>query len=193
MATSTKPADGALTLVEMKEFAGFTAATQRYIRRSLDVASSGSSIVDRWSRHDGERADIDAQARLYRGTLSAMRETVPDDIDLRAASNFVTQLLMISGSDLGEGRLTSFAAYRFLYERLLGGAVRPWLASAFMAAAALPRVHPTLRRTLLRSVGGHDTHARAPADDACLHDPVQRHHRPDRASVRPDRRTAAHR
>jgi len=143
-------------IFEMKEFATFTAAEQRYIRRSLDVASIGATAGDRWSRHDGERASIEAQARLYRGTLSAMRETVPDDIELKAASNFVTQLVMISGSDLGEGKLASFAAYRFLYERLLGGAVRPWLASAFMAAAALPHVHPTLRRTLLRSIGEDD-------------------------------------
>ena len=34
---STRPADGAMTLAEMKEFASFPAATQRYIRRSLDV------------------------------------------------------------------------------------------------------------------------------------------------------------
>jgi hypothetical protein len=141
---------------EMKEFATFTAAEQRYIRRSLDVASVGVSAADHWSRHDGERADIEAQARLYRGTLTAMRETVPDDIELRVASNFVTQLIMISASDLGEGKLASFAAYRFLYERLIGGSVRPWLASAFMAAAALPHVHPNLRRTLLRSIGEDD-------------------------------------
>ena len=37
MATNTKPADGALTLAEMKEFGSFSKATQRYIRRSLDV------------------------------------------------------------------------------------------------------------------------------------------------------------
>ena len=39
MATKTsQPAGGALLISEMKEFAGFPKSTQRYIRRSLDVA-----------------------------------------------------------------------------------------------------------------------------------------------------------
>ena len=32
-----KRAEGAMTLAEMKEFASFPAATQRYIRRSLEI------------------------------------------------------------------------------------------------------------------------------------------------------------
>ena len=41
MATKTsQPAGGALLISEMKEFAGFPKSTQRYIRRSLDVAFS---------------------------------------------------------------------------------------------------------------------------------------------------------
>jgi ferredoxin len=32
-----KPAEGAMTLAEMKEFAGFSASTQRYVRRALDI------------------------------------------------------------------------------------------------------------------------------------------------------------
>ena len=35
--------------------------------------------------------------------------------------------MTLSAFDLGEGKLSCFAAYRFLYERLLGPAVRPWL------------------------------------------------------------------
>ena len=38
MTKATHEGPGSLTLGEMKEFAGFSAATQRYIRRSLDVA-----------------------------------------------------------------------------------------------------------------------------------------------------------
>jgi hypothetical protein len=39
-----------------------------------------------------------------------------------------------------------------LYERLLGPSARPWLASAFVAAAALPYLHPDRRRILLASI-----------------------------------------
>ena len=34
---TSQPANGALLLSEMKEFGGFSKATQRYIRRSLDI------------------------------------------------------------------------------------------------------------------------------------------------------------
>jgi hypothetical protein len=141
---------------EMKEFATFTAGEQRYIRRSLDVASAGMNAAERWSRHDAEGASILEQAKLYRGTLSALREIIPDDIEINAASAFIVQLLHLTAHDLGEGKLVSFTAYRFLYERLLGGSVRPWLASAFLSAVAMPHVGPSLRRTLLRSVEEND-------------------------------------
>jgi len=137
---------------EMKEFATFTAAEQRYIRRSLDVAAIGAAAGEKWSRHDGERASIEAQAKLYRGTLAALRDIIPDDLEINAASAFVTQLARLAAFDLGEGKLASFAAFRFLYERLLGGAVRPWLPSAFLSTAAMPHVNPALRKVLLRSV-----------------------------------------
>ena len=48
--------------------------------------------------------------------------------------------------------MTSFSAFRFLYERLIGASVRPWLPAAFCAAAALPHLHPELRRKLLQSI-----------------------------------------
>jgi hypothetical protein len=143
-------------ITEMKEFATFSGAEQRFIRRSLDVASRGTSAGDQWSRHDGERASIEAQAKLYRGTLAALHEIIPDDLEINAASAFITQLALLSASDLGEGKLASFAAYRFLYERLLGGAVRPWLPSAFLSAAAMPHVNPAVRKVLLRSITESD-------------------------------------
>ena len=37
MSAQMRPADGAMALSEMKEFAGFPSSTQRYIRRALDI------------------------------------------------------------------------------------------------------------------------------------------------------------
>ena len=54
--------------------------------------------------------------------------------------------------DLGQDRLPNFAAYRFLYERLIGASARPWLPAAFCSAAALPHLHPDRRRLLLQSI-----------------------------------------
>lgn len=151
MGARMKPAEGAMTLAEMKEFAGFAAATQRYIRRSLDIGLDRDDALARWSRDTVEAASIRAQARIYQ-RLNALRQIVPDDSGLDAVEPFMTPLISLAAFDLGQGRLTSFSAFRFLYERLLGAEVRPWLPAAFCAAAALPHLHPDLRRRLLQSI-----------------------------------------
>ncbi|MDB5696651.1 MAG: hypothetical protein JWN21_2194 [Sphingomonas bacterium] len=146
-----KQAEGVMTLAEMKEFAGFGAATQRYVRRALDIGLDREDAMSRWSRDVVEAASIRAQARLYR-MLPELREIVPDDSGLDSVEPFLAPLITLSAFDLGQGRLTSFASYRFLYERLIGAGVRPWLPAAFCAAAALPHLHPELRRKLLQSI-----------------------------------------
>jgi hypothetical protein len=151
MGSRMKPAEGAMTLAEMKEFAGFAPATQRYIRRALDVGLDREDALARWSRDVVEAASIRAQAKLYR-RLPDIRQIVPDDSGLDAVDPFLGQLVTLAAFDLGQGRLTTFSAFRFLYERLIGAAVRPWLPSAFCAAAALPHLHPELRRKLLQSI-----------------------------------------
>lgn len=146
-----KPANGAMTLSEIKEFATFAAATQRYVRRSLDIGLDRDDAIGRWSRDGVETASIRAQARLY-SRLPAIRATLPDDTGLDAIEPFLAPLMTVTAFDLGQGRLTTFAAYRFLYERLIGAEVRPWLPAAFCSAAALPHLHPDLRRKLLQSI-----------------------------------------
>jgi hypothetical protein len=151
MGTKARPADGAMALAEMKEFAGFPASTQRYIRRSLDVGLDRRDAMQRWSRDVVEAASIRAQTRVYE-RLDHIRHRVPEDSGLDAVEPFMAPLVTISAFDLGQDRLSSFGAYRFLYERLIGATVRPWLPGAFCAAAALPHLHPDKRRLLLQSI-----------------------------------------
>ncbi len=151
MGTRSRPADGAMTLAEMKEFASFPAATQRYIRRSLDVGLDREDALHRWSRDVIEAASIRAQVRVYT-RLDHLRHTVPDDSGLDAVEPFLAPLITMTAFDLGQDRLSNFGAYRFLYERLIGANVRPWLPGAFCAAAALPHLHPEKRRILLQSI-----------------------------------------
>ena len=151
MSARSKQAEGVMTLAEMKEFAGFPAATQRYVRRSLDIGLERDDALARWSRDVVEAASIRAQSRIY-VRLPDIRATVPDDSGLETLEQFMAPLVTITAFDLGQGRLTSFSAYRFLYERLIGAQARPWLPGAFCAAAALPHLHPELRRKLLQSI-----------------------------------------
>ena len=152
MTTKTsQPTGGTLLLSEMKEFAGFPKATQRFIRRSLDVAYGRADPIATWSRDELETASIRAQGRFYK-QLDHLRSHVPDDSGLDLIDAFLGTLVTLSAFDLGQDRLPTFASFRFLYERLLGASARPWLPAAFCAAAALPHLHPDRRRLLLQSI-----------------------------------------
>jgi hypothetical protein len=140
-----------LALSELREFASFSKGTQRYIRRSLDVGLNRRDAVERWSRDIAEAASIRAQERVYR-RLEFIRQHIPDDCGLDSMEPMMTPLITMSAFDLGQDRLGCFASYRFLYERLVGANVRPWLPAAFCSAAALPHLHPARRRILLQSI-----------------------------------------
>jgi hypothetical protein len=151
MAQMSKPADGSLTLSEIKEFAGFDSAAQRYVRRSLDVAFDRADAIAVWSRDVVEAASIRAQMKVY-DNLPDLRAIVPADSGLDLLEPFMGKLVRVTAFDLGQNRLNSFAAYRFLYERLIGAGARPWLPAAFCAASSLPHLHPARRRALLQSI-----------------------------------------
>lgn len=138
-------------LGELRLFASFSAAEQRYIRRSLDVGLTRGDAVAHWARNSAEAAGIETQARRYR-TLDLIRACAPDDDAPEEAEAFLASLITLTTADLIEGKLASFDAYRFLYERLAGAEARPWLLSAFCAAAAQPAIHPELRKQLLQSI-----------------------------------------
>jgi hypothetical protein len=151
MAKHMTTPDGKTTLSELKEFASFDAGAQRYIRRALDVAFDRSDALALWSRDIVESASIRAQSRVYQ-ILPELRRRAPNVNGLDQLDGFIGTLIRVSAFDLGQDRLTTFGAYRFLYERLLGAGVRPWLPAAFCAAALLPQIHPGKRRTLLQSI-----------------------------------------
>ena len=71
------------------------------------------------------KASIKAQDRLCRTLLEVVRNSIPHDIGIDATAEIIGPLIAISAFDLGEGKIERFAAYRFLYERLVGPLVRP--------------------------------------------------------------------
>ena len=151
MGIDMKPADGSLTLAEIKEFASFPGAAQRYVRRSLDIAFDRDDALATWSRDIVEASSIKAQQHIY-GSLPLLRAQIAESEGLESVDQFMGQLIAISAFDLSQNRLPAFGPYRFLYERLLGAAVRPWLPAAFCAASSLPHLHPSKRRMLLQSI-----------------------------------------
>lgn len=147
----TQAGTATLTISELREFASFSAGEQRYIRRSLDVGLGRQDAFKLWARDVGEFAAIRRQYEAYQD-LKALRTMRPDDLDIGDVEVFMGKLLHMAAFDLAQERLGCFSAFRFLYERLLGAWVRPWLPGAFCGAAALPQIHPDRRKMLLHSI-----------------------------------------
>lgn len=140
-----------MTIAEMREFAGFSAAEQRYIRRSLDIGLARSDAFRVWARSGAENAAIRAHYVAYQ-ELKALRTSIPCESGIGSIEGFLGKLARVAAFDLAQERIGSFSAFRFLYERLLGAEARPWLPSAFCAAAALPHIRPDRRKLLLQSL-----------------------------------------
>jgi hypothetical protein len=149
-----------LAIAEWREFASFTAHEQRYIKRSLDVGLPRHDAFKLWARDAAESASIRSQYVVYQ-ELKSLRCGIPSETRFESLEPFMGKLIRISCFDIAQERLGGFGAYRFLYERLLGAEARPWLPSAFCAAAALPQVRPERRKDLLRSIS--EAAATAPA------------------------------
>lgn len=147
--TTTRTAS--ITVSEMREYAGFTAAEQSYISYALDIGLARRDAFRPWDREDGDTAAIRRHYIVYQ-QLRGMRGAVPGSDALDGSEAFYVRLVGLIAHDLGRERIDSFSALRFLYERLLGAAVRPWLPSAFCAAAALPQIRPDRRKMLLQSL-----------------------------------------
>lgn len=140
-----------LAINELREFASFSPSEQRYIKRSIDIGLGRQDAFKLWARDAAEVASIRAQYVAYQD-IQLLRGVIPAEDSLEGLDDFIGKLVQIAAFDLAQERLESFSAFRFLYERLLGAAARPWLPSAFCAAAALPQIRPDRRKQLLHSI-----------------------------------------
>ena len=138
-------------IAELREFAGFDVEERSFIERSLDIALGRGDAFKLWSRKPADHSAIRQQYLAYR-ELRGLRDAMPNETSFDGVAVFIGTLVRISAQDLAQDQLSSFSAYRFLYERLLGAAARPFLPAAFCAAAALPQLRPERRRILLQSL-----------------------------------------
>ena len=149
-----------MTIGEMREFAGFGPREQRCIKRSLDIGLSRCDAFRLWGRTEDENVAIRRQYVAYQD-LRALHDLIPQEYGIGEIERFVGKCIRVAAFDLGQERIESFSAFRFLYERLLGAEVRPYLPSVFCAAAALPIIRPDHRKVLLQSLS--EAAATAPA------------------------------
>ena len=140
-----------MPIAEMREFAGFAPAEQRYIKRSLDIGLARTDAFRRWGRSESENTAIRRQYVAYQD-LKTLRALIPHEGTPQEVERFLGKLVRVAAFDLEQERLKSFSAFRFLYERLLGARVRPgWFAQT--------HAHPEwMGRTLLEILHRGDEH-----------------------------------
>ena len=140
-----------LMINELREFASFNPCEQRYIKRSIDIGLGRQDAFKLWARDAAELASIRSQYVAYQ-ELKPLRGAIPDESSLDGLDAFMGKLVRMAAFDLAQDKLDSFSSFRFLYERVLGARIRPWLPSAFCAASALPQIRPERRKRLLHSI-----------------------------------------
>jgi hypothetical protein len=140
-----------LMINELREFASFSPCEQRYIKRSIDIGLGRQDAFKLWARDATEIASIRSQYVAYQ-ELKTLRAAIPDESSLEGIDMFMGKLVRMAAFDLAQDKLDSFSSFRFLYERLLGARIRPWLPAAFCAASALPQIRPERRKRLLHSI-----------------------------------------
>lgn len=147
--TTTRTAS--VIVAELREFAGFEDAEQRYISRALDIGLARRDAFRTWAAEEGDGLALRRHYIAYQN-LRDLRGHIPNADALTGAEDFFVRLVTMVAFDLGQEQIESFSALRFLYERLLGAEVRPWLPAAFCAAAALPQIRCGRRKILLQSL-----------------------------------------
>ncbi len=143
-----------LLITEMREFAGFTAREQRFIKIGLEIAADSKQhegLLLKWSRDLPESRALLCRQQIY-ADIKTIKELVPVGFNAGCIKSLMGPLVDFSNHDLIQGYIISFSAYRFLYERIFGVDIRPWLPGAFCAAAAMPNIAPENRRMLLQSI-----------------------------------------
>ena len=149
-----------MTISEMREFAGFAEHERSFIERALDIAMGRGDAFKAWSRSPDDQRTIRSQYLAYR-ELRQLRAIVPGTAGGDSVDDFMGSTIRIASLDLAQERIDGFSTFRFLYERLLGAAARPFLPAIFCGAAALPHIRPCRRKLLLQSLS--EAAATAPA------------------------------
>ncbi len=145
-------------VAEMQEFAGLEPYEQRFIKQSLYMASvarhpeaaSIEDVVGVWARGEDEEYLIRRQWDTY-CQLPKVDRLTPSIFGYQYPPEAVAIILTMISVDLKAERISCFAAYHFLYERLLGPHIRPWLLCMFLWQATQPHLTAQHRESLFDS------------------------------------------
>ena len=84
-----------VAIAELREFAGFSACEQRYIKRSLDVGLGRQDAFRLWARDAEESASIRDQYVAYQA-LQALRDGLPGQTETQTPGGFIDALIRVT-------------------------------------------------------------------------------------------------
>jgi hypothetical protein len=141
---------------EMAQFAAFPQPTRDYICRALAL---GREELNQGGVLTGSAWDIAcelARRDMY-FSLPMVRESLArKGFQLETWTTEFGLLHRYAQFDLQFSEMRDFGAFTFLYERLIGPAVRPWLLSIYLAAAASPKLVEEAREEAIARVTSYD-------------------------------------
>lgn len=123
---------------ETQNYEELTFEDRKWICFALDMSQESMLNFDYWSREFSMPTAAAAHDVLFK--CVALHHSSKIDPSLNFDTSLYPPLISTGVFTLRFGRCQTEASFRFLFERLFGGAVRPYIASVFGACALHPDV-----------------------------------------------------
>lgn len=151
---------------ERAEFTTFSREEQLHIIRAIKMADSTTNAASELAAGIAALRNQDSTrkgallitllagdlAQAYVASLPAIKKAIPCNGEATANATFLKDLIWLTLRELEQGLIERYPPYRFLYLRLFGREILPFLPSAFLAATALPRWDRDWARYAIASV-----------------------------------------
>lgn len=151
---------------ERAEFAAFSREEQLHIVRAIKMADSIANAASTLAagiaalKHkDSSRlgaALTTMQAgdlgQAYISVLISLKKSIRRDGEATRNASFLKDLIWLTIRELEQDLIERYPPYRYLYQRLVGREIVPFLPSAFLAAVSLPRWDREWSRGAIASV-----------------------------------------
>ena len=141
--------------LEREDFDRLAEDQKLYIVKALDFGLPRDGAMDRWARRGLESALELARLDIYM-PIPEMRERLLDAKPVTARLKGWDLIRRCVSFDCQWEPMRTVAAFRFLYERLFGPPIRPWITSLYLAEVTSPGALREWREACISSVTAYD-------------------------------------
>lgn len=150
-------------LMEREEFLSFTLPERLHIARALAVARDANCPFNYLATEIAGHSFVsrmmfaETAMRYREGMLDEIRSCIPSDGAVWTNARLMELLMPALSWELNLNLAVRFSPLRFLYERLIGPEIRPFMAAGYAAAALLPRFVREFQEEALDSIDLEET------------------------------------